>query len=164
MIGEERAGGIERIPVGRIRPRAFGSRAEPGEAELRSLAASIRKHGLIHPILVRPAGRDYEVVCGQRRFLACRSIGRGEVEAVVRALDERQAFELSVAENARREALSGEERQAIVRRAARDALSSFLNWLASLQQVSSRECLATMRVAKAHVVPVSIIRTPHQNV
>ena len=116
MIGEERAGGIERIPVGRIRPRAFGSRAEPGEAELRSLAASIRKHGLIHPILVRPAGRDYEVVCGQRRFLACRSIGRGEVEAVVRALDERQAFELSVAENARREALSGEERQAIVRR------------------------------------------------
>lgn len=116
MIGEERAGRIERIPVGRIRPRGFGSRAEPPEAELLALGASIRKLGLIHPILVRPAGRDFEVVCGQRRFLACRSIGRGEIEAVVRPLDDRQAFELSVAENARREALSGEERQAILRR------------------------------------------------
>jgi putative nucleotidyltransferase with HDIG domain len=116
VIGDERAGRIERIPIGRLRPRSIEARAEPAAEEIRALAASIRKHGLIHPLLVRPAGRDYEVVCGQRRFLACRSIGLGEVDAVVRPLDDRQAFELSVAENARREALSGGERQAILKR------------------------------------------------
>jgi len=116
VIGEERGGRVERIPVGRIRPRSLASRAEPSAEELRALADSIRRHGLIHPILVRPQGRDFEVVCGQRRLLACRSIGRGDVEALVRTLDDRQAFELSVAENARRQALSGDERGAIVRR------------------------------------------------
>jgi putative nucleotidyltransferase with HDIG domain len=118
VIGEERSGRVERIPVGRLRPRGLGSRAEPVEEEIRILAASIRRHGLIQPLVVRPAGRDYEVVCGQRRYLACRSIGKADVEAVVRTLDDRQAFELSVAENARREALSTADRERIVKRLA----------------------------------------------
>jgi putative nucleotidyltransferase with HDIG domain len=118
VIGEDRSGRAERIPVGRIRPRGPGPRAEPSPEEVRSLAASIRKVGLIHPLLVRPSGRDFEVVCGQRRFLACRSIGLGEIPAVVRTLDDRQAFELSVAENARRDALTPEERREIVKRLA----------------------------------------------
>ena len=118
MIGEEKDVKVERIPVGRIRPRRPGVRRDPVTEEVKRLASSVKKHGLLHPILVRPDGRMFEVVCGQRRFLACRHLGMGEVPAMVRALDDRQALELSVAENARREALSPDERQDILKRLA----------------------------------------------
>lgn len=117
MIGEDRRPRIESIPIGRIvpPPRPFRRPALPAEVE--RLAASIRTHGLLHPLIVRPAGRNtFEVVCGHRRLQACKSLGMGEVPAVVRVLDDRQALELSVAENARRDPLSAEERAEALRR------------------------------------------------
>jgi putative nucleotidyltransferase with HDIG domain len=116
MIGEERGARIERIPLARVKNRSLPVRAPGTEAEIQALAASIRKHGLLHPILVRPAGRDYEVVCGQRRLQAVRAAGHGEIVAVVRTVDDRQAFELSVAENARRGGWTASERDALLRR------------------------------------------------
>jgi putative nucleotidyltransferase with HDIG domain len=116
VIGQDEGLRIEQIPVGRIRGRALPSRREGTDDEIRRLAASIKRHGLLHPLLVRPAGRSYEIVCGQRRYRACRSLGWGEVPAIVRPLDERQALELSIAENARREGLSPEDRRSLLRR------------------------------------------------
>lgn len=115
-MAEERGARVERIPLTSLRPRRFNSRAPAAEAEIQRLAASIRVHGLLQPILVRPLGREYEVVCGQRRFQACKSLGIAEIVAVVRPLDDRQAFEVSLAENARREGLMPEERREILRR------------------------------------------------
>jgi HD-GYP domain-containing protein (c-di-GMP phosphodiesterase class II) len=114
MIGEDREAKAERIPLARIRPRPPSPRREATEAEIRRLADSIRRHGLLHPLLVRPGGRDYEVVCGQRRLRAARAAGLGEVAAVVRPLDDRRAFELLLAENVG--GLSAEERRAFLRR------------------------------------------------
>ncbi|HEX7898611.1 MAG TPA: HD domain-containing phosphohydrolase [Planctomycetota bacterium] len=111
MIGEDRDALPRLIPVGRLKPRGFAVRADPTPEEVGRLAASIRKHGLLHPILVRPAGRAFEVVCGQRRLLACRFLGWGEVPAVVRELDDRQALEVSLVENARRDPLSTADRE-----------------------------------------------------
>jgi HD-GYP domain-containing protein (c-di-GMP phosphodiesterase class II) len=116
MIGESRELEIERIPVGRIRPRGFDGRREATDTEIARLAASIRNHGLLHPILLRPRGRDFEVVCGQRRWRAIRSLGWGEIPAIVRPLDAKQAFELSLAENARREALTAIEQEDLLKR------------------------------------------------
>lgn len=115
LLGETKQDDVELIPVRRIRPRKMPVRAEAGPEEIRRLAASIRRHGLLHPIVVRRAGLGYEVVCGQRRLLACRKAGLGEIPAVVRRLDNRQAFELSVAENARRGALTPDERRDLLR-------------------------------------------------
>ena len=110
MIGEDRSARVEKIALGRIRNRGIPVRANAVEGEIRKLAASIRKYGLLQPIVVRPAGRDFEVVCGQRRFQAVRQLGFGEIVAVVRALDDRQAFEVAIAENARREPFSSADR------------------------------------------------------
>jgi putative nucleotidyltransferase with HDIG domain len=92
------------------------TRTPAAEGEIHRLSASIRSHGLLQPILVRPSGKEYEIVCGQRRYQACRALGLAEMVAVVRVLDDRQAFELSLAENARREPLSVSERKEILRR------------------------------------------------
>jgi putative nucleotidyltransferase with HDIG domain len=116
MIGQDKEIRIERIPLGRIQPRAFDARAEASDVEIERLAASIRAHGLLHPLLLRPAGRGFEIVCGQRRFRACKSLGLGEVPAIVRPLDDKQALELSVAENARREGLGPRDRRLLLRR------------------------------------------------
>jgi putative nucleotidyltransferase with HDIG domain len=116
MIGQDRDLKIERIPLGRIQLRGFEARREASDAEIQRLAASIKAHGLLHPILLRPAGRGYEVVCGQRRFRACKALGMGEVAAVVRALDDKQALELSLAENSRREGLTEGDRRSLLRR------------------------------------------------
>lgn len=114
MIGEDREGEARRIPVARLRPRGFPARAGTGDSGLADLAASIRSHGLLHPILVRPAGRDFEVVCGQRRLDACRTLGWGEIPAVVRALDDRRAIETALAENARRAPLGEADRRTLL--------------------------------------------------
>src|SRR5687767_9677953 len=115
-MGEERGARIERIPLAALRPRRVPTRAPATEAEIHRLSASIRSHGLLQPILVRTTGKEYEIVCGQRRFQACKALGLQEIVAVVRVLDDRQAFELSLAENARREPLSADERREILRR------------------------------------------------
>jgi putative nucleotidyltransferase with HDIG domain len=99
-----------------LRPRRVPTRTPAAEGEIHRLSASIRTHGLLQPILVRPLGKEYEVVCGQRRYQACKALGLAEMVAVVRTLDDRQAFELSLAENARREPLSVQERKEILRR------------------------------------------------
>lgn len=114
MIGDERRAPAARpLPVGRLKPRTLPARGEPAPEEIQRLAASIRKHGLLHPLVVRPIGRDFEIVCGQRRYLACRSLGWGEIPAIARELDDRSALELSLVENARREALSAADRDVL---------------------------------------------------
>ena len=118
MTGNDRGARVERIPLAAIRPRRLPSRTPATEADIRRLAASIREHGLIHPILVRSIGREYEVVCGQRRYQACKSLGFPEIVAIVRTLDDRQAFEVFLAENARRDPLSPEDRTETLRRLA----------------------------------------------
>jgi ParB family transcriptional regulator, chromosome partitioning protein len=110
-MGEERGARVERIPMASLRPRRVPTRTPAAEGEVHRLSASIRSHGLLQPILVRPHGKEYEIVCGQRRYQACKALGLLEMVAVVRVLDDRQAFELSLAENARREPLSLNERR-----------------------------------------------------
>ncbi len=116
ITGSERKASVERIPLASIKPRRFPSRSAAAPAEIQRLAASIRELGLLQPILVRVLGHEYEVVCGQRRFEACRQLGLTEIVAVVRSLSDRDAFEISLAENARREPLSPDDRRDMLRR------------------------------------------------
>src|SRR5581483_4994406 len=104
MTGNDRGARVERIPLSAVPSRRFPSRSPATDEDIRRLAASIRSLGLIQPILVRPLGKEYEVVSGQRRYQACKVLGLADIVAVVRTLDDREAFEISVAENARRDA------------------------------------------------------------
>lgn len=89
---------------------------------LRSLMQSIRRHGLLQPIIVRPVsslqhsyssqeqnGRHevrYEIICGHRRFSACKQLGLSFISAFVTNLDNRQALEVALVENLQRENLN----------------------------------------------------------
>lgn len=176
-MGDERGARVERIPLVSIRGRRFPARGPASDTEIQRLASSIRVHGLLQPILVRAVGREYEVVCGQRRFQACKALGFAEIVAVVRPLDDRQAFEISLAENARREPLTGEERREILRRLtslfpgrpkeeleawlgpveAQTAGEPLLNWLETVHETESRrvEPVSVLVAGKAPAMEIS---------
>lgn len=116
MADEDRQSRLQSVPVGKLKEPREPFRQPPEKEEIDRLAESIRKHGLLHPILARPAGRDFEIISGVRRVLACKAIGLGRVPVVVRAMDDRTAFETAVVENARRTPLNSDERQVILER------------------------------------------------
>ena len=98
------------IPVDAIHPNAKQPRRR-FEAEAASgLADSVRKQGIIQPLLVRPRGvGGYEIVAGERRWRAAREAGRETVPAVVRAVDDRDTLLLGLVENVAREQLTAVE-------------------------------------------------------
>jgi ParB family transcriptional regulator, chromosome partitioning protein len=79
-------------------------RSELGD--LSELCASIRVHGLLQPILVRPRNSKFEIICGHRRFEACRKLMKRHVECIVREMSDIDAYELSIIENVQRHTLS----------------------------------------------------------
>ncbi len=95
------------IPVDAIHPNARQPRRR-FEAEAASgLAESVRRQGIIQPLLVRPRGvGGYEIVAGERRWRAAREAGRATVPAVVRAVDDRETLLLGLVENVAREQLT----------------------------------------------------------
>ena len=98
------------IPVDAIHPNPKQPRRR-FEAEAASgLADSVRKQGIIQPLLVRPRGvGGYEIVAGERRWRAAREAGRQTVPAVVRAVDDRDTLLLGLVENVAREQLTAVE-------------------------------------------------------
>lgn len=69
---------------------------------LAELTESIRAHGVLSPILVRPVGEGFELIAGARRFRAAQAAGLAEIPAVVRELDDRATLEVQVIENLQR--------------------------------------------------------------
>jgi len=95
------------IPVDAIHPnpRQPRRRFEPEAAS--GLAESVRRQGVIQPLLVRPRGvGGYEIVAGERRWRAAREAGRQTVPAVVRDADDRETLLLGLVENVAREQLT----------------------------------------------------------
>lgn len=84
--------------------------------DLSELCASIKVHGLLQPILVRPKGERFEVVCGNRRLAACRKLMRRQIDCVVKELSDREAFEVSLIENIQRRTLNPIEEAVAYRR------------------------------------------------
>jgi len=95
-----------RLPLALIRPNPDQPRRYFDEEALAELAASIKKQGLLQPLLVRPRGEGYELVAGERRYRAAQMAGLAEVPVVVRELDDRTALELALVENLQREDLN----------------------------------------------------------
>lgn len=109
LIEETRAPAREpatRIFANRIRPNPHQPRQEFDEDAIRELSVSIREHGLIQPIVVRPVETGYELVAGERRFRACELLGLEEIPAIVRDVPDDQMLELALVENLQREDLN----------------------------------------------------------
>ena len=98
---------LHRIPLDLIAPNPRQPRKDFDEHELRELAASIGRHGVLQPVLVRalPGGR-YELIAGERRWRAARLAGMERIPAVVRSAGEDDRLELALIENMAREDLN----------------------------------------------------------
>jgi ParB family chromosome partitioning protein len=77
---------------------------------MKTLIESIREHGLMQPIVVRPAAGGFELVAGERRLRAAKALGLERVPAIVKKLDNRQSAEWALIENLQREDLNPLER------------------------------------------------------
>ncbi|MGI6642871.1 MAG: ParB/RepB/Spo0J family partition protein [Bacillota bacterium] len=75
------------------------------EVKIDELAASLKEHGVIQPLIVRRVGSGYQLVAGERRLRAAIRAGLREVPVVVREMDDREAMEVSLVENLQREDL-----------------------------------------------------------
>lgn len=93
---------ITEIPIDRIRPNPRQPRQRMDQAELDSLAASIREHGVLQPILVTETLDGYQLVAGERRFRASQQAGLERIPAVIRQLADRDQLELALVENLQR--------------------------------------------------------------
>ena len=102
-----RSTGVRHVPVERIVPNPDQPRMVFDEEALHELAASIREHGVLQPILVRPLGPNtYQIVAGERRWRASRQAGLETIPALIEDIDDDTALEIAIIENLQREDLT----------------------------------------------------------
>ena len=102
-----RSVGVRIIPIDHIEPNPEQPRMVFEPEALNELAASIREHGVLQPILVRPLGPNtYQIVAGERRWRASRLAGLESIPALIEEIDDDTALEISIIENLQREDLT----------------------------------------------------------
>lgn len=107
LIPQRSAGlsGPVEIAVDQIRSNPHQPRKRFDEAELATLTASIREHGVLQPVLVMETVQGYQLVAGERRLRAARAAGLERVPAIVRQFGEQAQLEIALVENLQREDL-----------------------------------------------------------
>lgn len=131
------------LPIAVLKPNPFQPRRTFDDSSLAELAASIRKQGVIQPLLVRSIANsgEYQIVAGERRFRAARMAGLTRVPVLIREYDDREVMAAALIENLQREDLNPiEEARAI------DSLRSAMN----LTQEQVAERLGKSRSAVAN--------------
>ena len=110
---EEKSGGILEVPLENIRPNPQQPRTIMDEAKLAGLAASIKEHGLIQPLIVTTTADGYTIIAGERRWRAATLAGLKTVPVVVKETTPQEMLELAIIENIQRADLNAlEEAQA----------------------------------------------------
>lgn len=98
---------VRRMPIERVYSNPNQPRHHFDEDALQDLAASIREHGVLQPVLVRPrADGHYQIVAGERRWRAARIAGLTEIPVIVEQIDDGTALEIAIIENLQREDIS----------------------------------------------------------
>ena len=107
--GADPSGAIQ-VPIEEVSPGRLQPRRSMDDAKLNELAASIKVHGVLSPIILRRESGRLEVVAGERRLRAARMAGLASIPAVVKELSSGQALEGALVENLQREDLNPIER------------------------------------------------------
>lgn len=97
---------VQSVPLAEIRQNPYQPRIDFDEEQLQELAASIREHGILHPVVVRPREDGFELVVGERRLRACTILGWESIPAIVREMSDSEVAEVALIENVQREGLS----------------------------------------------------------
>jgi ParB family chromosome partitioning protein len=105
--GSEAEGELRTLKLGSLQPGKYQPRKNIQAEPLAELVASIREHGVLDPILVRPLpGQRFEIIGGERRWRASQQAGLTEIPALVRELTDQQAALIALVENIQREDLA----------------------------------------------------------
>lgn len=104
--GSQPFDGVSTIATADIHPNPAQPRRHFSEDSLQELAASLKRHGLIQPILVRPHGGGYQIVAGERRWRAAQKAQLHQIKAVVRELSDEETLEIALIENIQRQDLN----------------------------------------------------------
>jgi ParB family transcriptional regulator, chromosome partitioning protein len=107
---------LQRLPLGRVRPRPDQPRRRMDARALGELADSVRAHGVLQPIRVRPSRDGYEIIAGERRWRAAREAGLEEIPAIVVTADDDRAYVEALIENIQREELNAVDRAHALKR------------------------------------------------
>jgi ParB family transcriptional regulator, chromosome partitioning protein len=119
--GPVRSVGVRIVAIDRIEPNPEQPRLAFDQATLDELAASIREHGVLQPILVRPLdGTRFQLIAGERRWRASRIAGLETIPALIEEIDDDTALEIAIIENLQREDLSPLDEAAMYDRMVRE--------------------------------------------
>jgi ParB/RepB/Spo0J family partition protein len=101
-------GQFRMVPIGDIKPSPFNPRTEASfdKADLAELGETFKAHGVLEPILLRPIGKDFELMGGERRWRAAKVAGLAEIPAIVRQATDDEAMVLQIIENHQRKDLT----------------------------------------------------------
>lgn len=94
---------VRMIPIEKITPNPQQARSELGKIE--ELMDSIKEKGVLEPILVRPKGNLYEIIAGERRYIASKKIGLNEIPCIEMDIEDNEAMEIALIENLQRKDL-----------------------------------------------------------
>lgn len=98
---------VEQVAIELIVPNQYQPRTIFSEEKIEELARTIHTHGVIQPIVIRTAGEgQYEIIAGERRYRAMKSLGWTEVPAIIRELDDKETASIALIENLQREELT----------------------------------------------------------
>lgn len=98
--------GLQQMPIDRIVPNPDQPRRSFDDDELEQLADSVRRDGILQPLVVRPQGETYQIVAGERRWHAARRVGLESVPVVVRQVGDDEVLRLALVENLQRSDLN----------------------------------------------------------
>jgi ParB family chromosome partitioning protein len=114
-LEEQQTGSIEQVSLYDIDTNPDQPRKTFDEEKLNELAASIKRHGVVQPLIVKQNGTRYTIIAGERRFRAARIAGLSTVPVLVSDMDENAIMEVALVENIQRENLNPIEEAAAIR-------------------------------------------------
>ncbi|OGV58831.1 MAG: hypothetical protein A2283_00595 [Lentisphaerae bacterium RIFOXYA12_FULL_48_11] len=103
---KKQAGGVNKVPLQKIRKNPFQPRRTFPEEAMTDLTESIKKRGVLQPLLVRPFGDGYELIAGERRLRASAAAGLSEVPVIIMEASDNDSLEVALVENLQREDLN----------------------------------------------------------
>ncbi|WP_408955309.1 ParB/RepB/Spo0J family partition protein [Natroniella sp. ANB-PHB2] len=106
LVIDEELNRVVKIPIDLIKPNPYQPRDKFNFDKLKKLSQSIKEQGLIQPILVREVEKKYQIVAGERRYRAVKSLGKDKIEAIVIKVNCQEMMEVAIVENLQREALN----------------------------------------------------------
>lgn len=137
--------GYTAIAIADIHPNPAQPRRHFSDDSLEELALSLKRHGLIQPILVRPHAQGYQIVAGERRWRAAQRAQMHQVKAIIRDLSDEETLEIALIENIQRQDLNPIEEAEAYRKLCTDFGHS-QNELAAIVEKSRSHVANMMRL------------------